>query len=382
MSRGNRTVHVLMLQWLAHGHVSPFLQLGKRLSERNFHSYSCSTPVNLTSIKPKISEKYSSFIELAYRPRLMSTLKAAFDKGSPCFSDIIKNLSPDLVAYDSHQPWALEIARLQNVPAVTFWSVSAGMASFFFHAVKNVGEEFPFEAIRFMITSNGTSTELEGKYMDYLSSLVGKRVISVGPLVQDPRQDDGNDEILKWLDQKEERSSVFKEGEEIAYGLELSNVNFIWLIRFPVGESMELEEALPTGFLERVGDRGLVREGWEPQTKILEHPSIGGFVSHCGWSSIMESMKSGVPIAMPMQLNQPLNARIVEEVGVKLEVMRDKSGVLERKEIEKVIKRVVVQKDGESVRKKAKEMSDSIRNEGERELDEMVDALVDVLNEG
>lgn len=96
----------------------------------------------------------------------------------------------------------------------------------------------------------------------------------------------------------------------------------------------------------------------------------------------MESMKSGVPIiAMPMQLDQPLNARIVEEVGVGLEVKRNKSGELEREEIAKVIKGVVVEKDGESVRKRAKEMSDSIGNEGGRELDEVVNALVDVLHE-
>ncbi|XP_010034308.3 beta-D-glucosyl crocetin beta-1,6-glucosyltransferase [Eucalyptus grandis] len=445
MRRENSTVHALMLPWLAHGHISPFLELGKRLSERNFHIYLCSTPVNLSSIKPKISEKYSSSIELVelhlpslpdlpphyhttkgLPPHLMNTLKAAFDMASPGFSNIIKKLNPNLIVYDFLQPWAPEIARLHNVPAVNFWSVGAGMVSFFFHAVQNVGEGFPFEAVRlhdyeqwkfdrlFENSAGGitdkdralqcagrssgfilmkTFRELEGKYLDYLSSLVGKKVIPVGPLVQDPGIEDGNDDIIKWLDEKEECSSVFvscgteyfltvKEREEIAYGLELSNVNFIWVIRFPIGESMELEEALPAGFLERVGDRGLVREGWAPQTKILEHPSIGGFVSHCGWSSIMESMKSGVPIiAMPMQLDQPLNARIVEEVGVGLEVKRNKSGELEREEIAKVIKDVVVEKDGESVRKRAKEMSDSIGNEGGRELDEVVNALVDVLHE-
>ncbi|KAI6669272.1 hypothetical protein NL676_004157 [Syzygium grande] len=79
---------------------------------------------------------------------------------------------------------------------------------------------------------------------------------------------------------------------------------------------------------------------------------------------------------MAMQLDQPLNARMVEEVGVGLEVKRNKSGELERLEIAKVIKDVVVEKDGDSVRKKAKEMSDGIRKKGEGELDEVADALV------
>ncbi|XP_030526772.1 UDP-glucosyltransferase 29-like [Rhodamnia argentea] len=444
MSRENKTVHVLMLPWLAHGHISPFLELGKRLSKRNFHIYLCSTPVNLSSIKPKISEKYSSSIELVelhlpslpdlpphyhttkgLPPHLMNTLKVAFDMASPGFSNITKDLSPDLIVYDFLQPWAPEIARLHNIPAVNFWSAGAGIASFFFHAIKNIDGEFPLEAIslhdqerrkidRMYENSAGgikdrdralqcvgkssgiilvkTFRELEGKYMDYLSSHVGKRVVPVGPLVQDPSQEDGDDNIIGWLDRKEKCSSVFvscgteyflteREREEIAYGLELSSVNFIWVIRFPVGESMELEEALPVGFLERVGDRGLVREGWAPQVKILEHRSISGFVSHCGWSSIMESMKLGVPIiAVPMQLDQPLNAQIVEKVGVGLEVKRSKSGELERGEIAKAIRSVVVEKDGEGVRKKAREMSASIRNKGERELDEVVDALVDVLH--
>ncbi|KAI6669281.1 hypothetical protein NL676_004166 [Syzygium grande] len=117
----------------------------------------------------------------------------------------------------------------------------------------------------------------------------------------------------------------------MAYGLELSNVDFIWVVKFPVEEHIKLEEALPTGFLERVRDRGLEIEGWAPQARILAHPSVGGFVSHCGWSSVIESIKFGVSIiTMPMHLDQPLNMRLVEDVGVGLEVMRNESGELER----------------------------------------------------
>ncbi|KAF8008991.1 hypothetical protein BT93_J0087 [Corymbia citriodora subsp. variegata] len=433
-------IKVLMLPWLAHGHISPYLELAKRLSMRNFHIYLCSTPVNLSSIKPKISEKYSSSIELVelhlpslpdlpphyhttkgLPPHLMNTLKEAFDMASPGFSDIVKSLGPDLLIYDFLQPWAPEVAKSHDLPSVVFISVGAGTLSFMFHMIKNTGRKFPFEAIRLhdygqaklieMIDDSAGSVnnkdrclqsverssnfillktfrDLDGVYMEYLSSLLGKIVVPVGPLVEDPSNIEDGDSIIEWLDEREKLSTIFvsfgteyfltgKEREEIAHGLELSDVNFIWVIRFPIGESTELEEALPEGFLERVRDRGLVIDGWAPQAKILEHPSIGGFVSHCGWGSIMESIKSGVPIiAMPMQLDQPLNARMVEAYGVGLEVKRNKSGDLERSEIAKVIKDVVVEKDGDSVRKKAKEMSDSIRNKGEGELDEVADVLV------
>ncbi|KAF8008996.1 hypothetical protein BT93_J0092 [Corymbia citriodora subsp. variegata] len=440
MSNMQRPIKVLMLPWLAHGHISPYLELAKKLSTRNFYIYVCSTPVNLSSIKPKISEKYSSSIELVelhlpslpdlpphyhttkgLPPYLMNTLKVAFDMASPGFSDIVKSLGPDLLIHEFLQPWAAEVAKSHGLPSVVLFNVGAGTLSFMFHMIKNPGSKFPFEAIRLhdyelakIIKAADDSTarvkdrdralrsverssnfillktfrELDGKYMDYLSSLLGKKVLTVGPLVEDPSNMEDGDSIIEWLDMREKSSTIFmsfgseyflteKEREEIAHGLEVSNVNFIWVIRFPVGESIELEEALPKGFLERLRDRGLVIDGWAPQGKILEHPSVGGFASHCGWGSIMESMRSGVPIiAMPMQHDQPLNARLVEEAGVGLEVKRNKRGELERLEIAKVIKDVVVEKDGDSMRKKAKEMSDGIRKRGEGKLDDVVDELV------
>ncbi|CAL5365387.1 unnamed protein product [Camellia sinensis] len=125
-----------------------------------------------------------------------------------------------------------------------------------------------------------------------------------------------------------------EEIEEIAHGLELSMVNFIWVVRFPNGEKVELEEALPKGFVDRLGERGLVVDGWAPQARILTHSSTGGFVSHCGWNSVLEGLKFGVPIvAMPMQFEQPLTAKLVEEVGVAVEVNRDINGRLNRDEI-------------------------------------------------
>ena len=47
------------------------------------------------------------------------------------------------------------------------------------------------------------------------------------------------------------------------------------------------------GFVERVGERGLVEEGWAPQAQMLAHLSTGGFVSHCGWNSVLQSLKFG-----------------------------------------------------------------------------------------
>lgn len=91
---------------------------------------------------------------------------------------------------------------------------------------------------------------------------------------------------------------------------------------------------------------------------------------------MIESMKLGVPIiAMPMHLDQPLNARLVEDVGVGMEVRRNENGRIEREEMARVIKEVVVEKNGEKLRRKAREMSENIRKKGDEEIDEVVDEL-------
>ncbi|XP_048140169.1 UDP-glucosyltransferase 29-like [Rhodamnia argentea] len=385
---------ILMLPWLAHGHISPFLELSKRFADRNIHIYFCSTPVNLASVKPKLAgTKYFSKIKLVelhlpslpelpprnhttktLPPHLMPTLKKAFDTSSPGFAGILRLLVSDLVVYDFLQPWAPAIGTSLGIPAVEFLCTSATMCAFVNHANMKPGVEFPYPGIylhdhefdKFTnlleCSANGIKDrervfqcfersldmiiikgirEIEGKYIDYLSFLLDKRVVPVGPLVEDTMFEDGEkSKILDWLDNREEKSTVFvsfgseyflskQEMTEIAHGLEASKVNFVWVVRFHDGERDAEANSrchLPEGFLKRVAGRGLVLQGWAPQAAILQHSSIGGFVSHCGWSSVMESIRFGVPIiAMPMHLDQPMNARVAEEVGVGTEVKRDET---------------------------------------------------------
>ncbi|XP_015901063.2 beta-D-glucosyl crocetin beta-1,6-glucosyltransferase-like [Ziziphus jujuba] len=434
-------IGVVMFPWLAHGHISPFLELAKKLTTRNFHIYFCSTPANLVSIKQKLYPKYSFSIELVelhlphlpelpphyhttngLPPHLMDTLKAAFDMASAAFSHILKALKPNLLIYDFLQPWAPSLALQQKIPAVEFLCTSATMMSFLNHFLKNPGIKFPFPSIYlhdhevgdfiYLLESSAnnieskdpvracgerssnivlikTTGEMEGKYIDYLSFLMDKKIVPVGPLVPEPIKEYGEEtKIIKWLNTKERSSVVFvsfgseyflskEDMNEIAYGLELSKVNFIWVVRFPLGGNSKLDEELPDGFVERIGERGMVVEGWAPQIKILENWSIGGFVSHCGWSSVMESIKFGVPIiALPMHLDQPLNARLVEELGVGVEVYRDKNGRIERKELERTIKYVMEEENGEVLRMKTNEFRDKMRNKGDEEIDVVVAELV------
>ncbi|KAI3469434.1 hypothetical protein Pfo_026097 [Paulownia fortunei] len=445
METGNASFSILMFPWLAHGHIFPFLELAKSiLNRKNLHIYFCSTAINFGSIKNFIdNNKLNNSIELVelhlepcpelpphyhttknLPPTLNLTLLKAFQTSNSSFSDIIRTLSPDLVIYDVFQPWAAKIASSQCIPAVHFSIFGAVPLSFLHHQYTFGKADFPFPAIHFEdyglktlevvleflyaniydvdqdflfgnfkqscdIILAKTSRRIEGKYIDYLSTLCHKKLVPVGPLITDDNKYDGdNSDIIQWLSKKNQHSTVFisfgseyflskAEIEEIAKGLELCNVNFIWIIRFPVGETISLEEALPQGFLDRVTERGIVVTGWAPQANILAHPNTGGFVSHCGWSSIMESMYFGVPvIAMPMKLDQPINARMLSEAGSCVEVQRKENEGFKGEEIAKAIMKVVVEEEsGERLRRRARELSETMKMEKEQALDEVAEQL-------
>lgn len=443
---------VLMLPWLAHGHIFPYYELAKRLAKRNFHIFFCSTPINLSSIKKSINGDLSDismeFIEIhlpdnfpelpphyhttkGLPPNLVPNLMLAFEMSKISFSDIINTLKPDLLIYDCYQSWAPECANSlqQKIPSVHFITTGAATVSHFFHKSTYGWSEssqitYPFPEIcvrehdkkkfqaqasshsklsgsgHFAITSLNVSHEIalikssrviEGKYLDYLSSLTGKELLPVGPLVQEPVHVEEEDylQIFNWLNMKNPSSTVFvsfgsecflskAEIEELAHGLELSGVNFIWVIRFQADESTKkMSEVVSEEFLERTRGRGIVLEGWAPQTKILQHPSTGGFVSHCGWGSVVEALYFGVPlIAMPMKFDQPTNAKLLVNLGAGKEILRDENGERKSEEIAKVIKEIIIEKEtGEDFKKKARELSHKLRMEEEEVMEEAIDKL-------
>lgn len=97
---------------------------------------------------------------------------------------------------------------------------------------------------------------------------------------------------------------------EIAHGLLLSGVNFVWVLR-PDIVSSDDTDILPEGFIENARDKGLVVP-WCHQIAVLSHPAIGGFLTHCGWNSIMESIWCGIPlICFPILTDQFTNRKLV-----------------------------------------------------------------------
>ncbi|KAK1587097.1 hypothetical protein Q3G72_009453 [Acer saccharum] len=430
---------IVMMPYLAHGHVSPFYELAKKLSNKGFHIYICSTPIclepmrninshfdhdhmNLQLIDLQLPSSFYQELPPHYHstknlpPHLTNTLLAAFDASKPAFSDILKTLRPELVIYDVFQPWAAEAARELNIEAVLFITgvqsqrMKSGvpkvtesnnelMDYLFKNSVNGMtsGQRF----LKCITSSSGnmvlikSSTEIQAKF-GKPADVFGD-VVPVGPLVQRPQDHDGDEKIMDWLNKKEASSVVFvsfgsenflskEEIEEMAHGLELSNVDFIWVVRFH-GENNNVKktihEALPQGFLDRIQiqGKGLIVD-WAPQAKILAHTSSGGFVSHCGWNSTLEAMMYGVPIiAIPLKFDQPLNANLVVDMGVAIEVPARGEKIITRQEVAKAIKTVLVEEQGKEVRRRAKELSENWKKKEDEEFHVAVEKLLQLVQQ-
>ncbi|KAF5186469.1 Udp-glycosyltransferase 73b4 [Thalictrum thalictroides] len=129
---------------------------------------------------------------------------------------------------------------------------------------------------------------------------------------------------MHWLDSKEPNSvlyvsfgsmSCFNTAQlhEIAMGLEASNVSFIWVVRMDRLKSEN--QILPEGFQERMQGKGLIIKDWAPQMLILDHPAVGGFMTHCGWNSTLEGISAGLPlITWPVFAEQFYNEKLVTQV--------------------------------------------------------------------
>ncbi|KAJ7537642.1 hypothetical protein O6H91_11G071800 [Diphasiastrum complanatum] len=164
---------------------------------------------------------------------------------------------------------------------------------------------------------------------------------------------------MKWLDNQQPSSVLYislgslfiptlHQIRELAVGLEASEQRFFWVVRPPICEqgtqsgSEALSEILPPGFLSRTKEKGVVLPGWAPQLQILSHPAVGGFLSHCGWNSTLESIFMGVPIiAFPQFGDQILNSRIIAEelkVGV---VLQSDKGEVQSHDIESAVRNLM-----------------------------------------
>ncbi|CAD6217971.1 unnamed protein product [Miscanthus lutarioriparius] len=193
-------------------------------------------------------------------------------------------------------------------------------------------------------------------------------------------------ECVAWLDAQPPGSVVFlcfgsmgwfdpPQVVEITAALERCGHRFLWVLRGPPSDASgagapdgsehptdaNLDELLPEGFLERTKGKGVVWPTWAPQKDILAHPAVGGFVTHGGWNSVLESLWHGVPVVpWPLYAEQHLNAfELVADMGVAvpLKVDRKRDNFVEAAELERAV-RSLMDADGEQGRRAREKTAD------------------------
>ncbi|XP_061364239.1 7-deoxyloganetin glucosyltransferase-like isoform X1 [Gastrolobium bilobum] len=217
-----------------------------------------------------------------------------------------------------------------------------------------------------------TFDALEHDVLEAFSSILPP-VYSIGPLnllLKDVADKDLNTigsnlwkedtECLDWLDNKEPNSVVYvnfgsitvmtnEQLVEFAWGLAKSNKTFLWVIRpdLVAGENA----VLPPEFVTETKNRGLLSH-WCPQEQVLAHPAIGGFLTHSGWNSTLESICGGVPmICWPFFAEQQTNCRFCcNEWGIGMEIEDVK-----RDKIESLVKELMDGEKGRVMKEKALE---------------------------
>ncbi|XP_004489092.1 putative UDP-rhamnose:rhamnosyltransferase 1 [Cicer arietinum] len=354
-------------------------------------------------------------------------LKKALDGLKEPLTKFLETSTPDCIIYDFGPYWLPPILSKLGIFHI-YVSIYSGFGSYFFANlfVTKSGERHfdesktkavalkPFEekylgdkhleknesgvsdAFRFQQTLFGADLllvrscmEIEGESLTLLENLYKKPVIPIGllPSSLDFSEDKSNDDdnwckIRKWLDTHEKNSVIYvafgseafisdEDFTEIALGLELSGFPFLFVIK-----NKNSDDNRHDWFKNRLNN-GLVWTNWVPQLRILAHESVGGFLTHCGWSSVIESVQVGCPLIMlPLANEQGLIARLMEEKMVGVKVARnDHDGKFNRDSVAKALRSVMDKEEGKVYRSKVEEMSKIF---GDMELqDKYIDDFVD-----
>ncbi|KAJ1437568.1 UDP-glucuronosyl/UDP-glucosyltransferase [Sesbania bispinosa] len=383
--------------------------LGYIGSDPKPHNIRFATIPNVIPSEKGRANDFVSFLEA-----VMTNMEDPFDR----LLDRLIHPPPNIIIYDTYLFWVVRVANRRNIPVASFWPMSA---SFFavlkhYHLLEQNGHypvkvsvetehgdkrvdyipgnssirlvDFPLndgskrsrrllelalnsipwvEKSQYLLFPS--IYELEPQAIDALKSEFSIPIYTVGPAIPyfshnqiaSLSTNHVDHDYIHWLDIQPSGSVLYvsqgsflsvssEQIDEIAAGLRQSGVSFLWV---QLGEASRLREIC--------GEKGLVLP-WCDQLRVLMHPAIGGFWSHCGWNSTREGVFSGVPfLTFPIFMDQPLNSKYIVEdwkVGwrVKTEVKQD---ILIRKdEIASLIKKFMDLDDGEArvVRKRAREL--------------------------
>ncbi|PNX79825.1 UDP-glycosyltransferase 79B6-like protein, partial [Trifolium pratense] len=195
-----------------------------------------------------------------------------------------------------------------------------------------------------------------------------------GPLLPEPTKTTLDEKWAAWLKGFKHGSVIYcaygsesplqhNEFEELLLGLELTGLPFLAALKPPIGFE-SIEDALPEGFNERVKGKGIVYGSWIQQQLILEHPSVGCFITHCGAASITEGLVNTCQLVLLPRLGSDhiMNARMMSrklKVGIEVE-KGDEDGLFTKESVCKAVK--IVMDDENEVGREVRANHDKIRN--------------------
>ncbi|ERN07709.1 hypothetical protein AMTR_s00155p00093050 [Amborella trichopoda] len=427
--------HFLLMPWLAMGHILPFFQLAKRLADAGisitFLTPPSTPPLSSLSLfhPPTFTLLSPNVVVHDFNLYWLPKTAAEFGVPSVFFSIFTASVAAYFLSHtrkegNPHVPTAAEITTPppgfppsalhlypfeaeQIIHAYTLLESNATMAHRF---LQNISDS---DMVIFR-----SCNEMEGKFLEFLEKQLGngykenrreheynkyKNIFTVG--IQAPRPGDepplvsGGEggamkpwvEALKWLDGQPDRSVTYvafgsdfvltaAQIEAVALGLEASGAPFLWIKRTPRHVELGAGDGLPDRFEDRIEGRGLVVTEWIPQMKVLEHPAVGVFFSHGGISSSIEGLASGQRlVALPIQLDQGINTRLVaEELKVVVEVRRTnlEDGSVSAENVCEAIRRAVSEGDDTETWRNAKDLQERVVHKLELE-DQYVQEFID-----
>ncbi|KAF3780439.1 Anthocyanidin 3-O-glucosyltransferase [Nymphaea thermarum] len=345
-------------------------------------------------------------------PTIMELFLQAADQVRPQIAKLLCQLSPDVVIFDFAYHWIPPLADSLGIKSVYFSIfIAIAMAHSAAPAMLWPGKDFILAALRVipprvhaalaglqlyeardagyylkmhhgstlsmygrMVTTMMLSSanavrsalETESRYAKWYSSLWKKPVLLTGLLVPKPPSGELEARWDQWLSRFPPTSVVFcafgsetclpvEQMRELIAGFEMSGSPFLLVLNFPSKEEEELAAAEQL-LGEKMGGRGMVQSGWIQQPLILRHPSVGGFVSHCGFSSLVEAVVADCQVVlMPLKADQFLNGKLMAEelkIGVRLE-RRYSDGWFTRNGVCKAVKTMMMKEEEQTVEIKA-----------------------------
>lgn len=404
---------VVVMPYPARGHLNPLMSLCNLLSSRSDSDTTVFTVVvteewlGLIGSDPKPDNVRFATIpnvipsEHGRGSDMVGFFTAVLTKMEAPFEQVLDQLElpVKLIIGDAFLSWILDVGDRRNIPVASYWAMSASMFTMWYHVdlleqhrhifvdLSERGEELidyipglsptkvadlsPVTREQLRLSPNLASMvnraqslilptiyELEHEAVDALRSKSHKPIYTFGPNIRHHQLLQSHEsKYMTWLDSKPPNTVLYiclgsflsvssSQMDEIAAGLKQSGVNFLWVAKGKLKEEF--------------GNEGFVVE-WCDQIRVLQHSSVGGFWSHCGWNSVKESVYSGVPmLTFPIFADQPLNSKVVVDDwrnGWKMRKEVRTENLVKRGEIAETVRRFM---NYESVERR--EMMERVKN--------------------